>query len=103
MARSAARSRGFMVASTFTAAPAITGTAQVGQTLTGSNGTIAGGTFASRRWLRDGAAISGATGATYVVQAADVGKRITQEVTATVTATGGKVSKLSAPTAIVIA
>lgn len=103
MPRSAARSRGFVVVSTFTAAPAITGTAQVGQTLTGSNGTIAGGAFASRQWLRDGSPISGATAATYVVQAADVGKRITQEVTATVTATGGKVSKLSGPTAIVIA
>ncbi len=103
MARSARRSRGFMVVSTFTAAPAITGAAQVGQTLTGSNGTIAGGVFASRRWFRDGVVIAGATAATYVVQAADVGKRISQEVTATVTATGGNVSKLSATTAIVIA
>ncbi|MFX4086162.1 hypothetical protein ACKU27_13775 [Sphingobium yanoikuyae] len=103
MARSAARSRGFMVTSTFTAAPAITGTAQVGQTLTASNGTIVGGTFASRRWIRDGVAISGATGPTYVVQAADIGRQIWQEVTATVTKTGGRVSRFSAPTAIVIA
>lgn len=103
MARSAERSRGFMVTSTFTAAPAITGTAQVGQTLTGSDGTIVGGTFASRRWLRDGVAISGATAATYVVQAADVGKQIWQEVTATVTKTGGKVSRFSSPTTVVIA
>ncbi|WP_020486586.1 hypothetical protein [Sphingomonas melonis] len=103
MARSAARSRGFMETSTFTVSPAITGTAQVGQTLTASDGTIAGGAFASRRWFRDGAAISGATAATYVVQAADVGKRISQETTATVTGTGGKVSKRSAPTAVVIA
>lgn len=103
MARSAARSRGFMVVSTFTAAPAITGTPQVGQVLTGSDGTIAGGTFASRRWLRDGAAISGATAGTYVVQASDIGKQIWQEVTATVTATGGKVSRFSKPTAAVIA
>jgi hypothetical protein len=92
-----------MVVSTFTTLPTITGTAQVGQTLTGTTGTIVGGTFTSRRWLRDGVAISGATAATYVVQAADVGKRISQEVTATVTATGGKVSRLSAMTAIVIA
>jgi len=103
VARSAARSRGFMVRSTFTAAPAVTGAAQVGQTLTGTNGTIAGGVFAGRRWFRDGSAITGATGATYVVQAADVGKRISQEVTATVTSTGGKVSQRSAPTAVVIA
>jgi len=92
-----------MVASTFTAAPAITGTAQVGQTLTGGNGTIAGASFTSRRWFRDGSPITAATGATYVVQAADVGKRISQEVTATVTSTGGKVSQRSAPTAAVIA
>ena len=101
MGRSAARLRGYIVASTFTAAPTITGNAQVGQTLTASNGTIVGGAFASRRWIRDGVAIPGATGATYVVQADDVGKRIWQEVTATVTRTGGKVSRLSAPTAIV--
>lgn len=36
----------------------------------------------SYRWLRDGAAISGATSATYVLAAADLGKVITVEVTA---------------------
>lgn len=102
MARSAQRSRGYMVVATFTAAPAITGTAQVGQTLTATNGTIVGGAFSSRRWFRDDSPISGATGATYVVQAGDVGKKITQEVTALLTP-GGTVTKLSAPTATVIA
>lgn len=92
-----------MVVSTFTVAPAITGVAQVGQTLTASDGTITGGAFASRRWFRDGGAISGATAPTYVVQVADVGKHISQEVTATITNTGGKVAIRSAPTATVIA
>ncbi|MEG3153005.1 hypothetical protein U1769_24190 [Sphingomonas sp. ZT3P38] len=91
-----------MVVTTFTVAPVITGTAQVGQTLTATNGTIVGGAFAGRRWFRDGSPISGATASTYVVQAGDLGKKVTQEVTALLT-TGGRVTKLSAPTATVIA
>lgn len=70
---------------TNTVAPAITGTTVVGQTLTASNGTWTGTatiTYA-RQWKRDGVAISGATGATYVLVAGDVGKTITVTVTAT--------------------
>lgn len=82
MARSARRSRGFMCVPEFTVGPSITGTAQVGQELTGASGTISRGTVASRQWLRDGVDIDGATGATYVVQEADVGAVITFAVTA---------------------
>jgi hypothetical protein len=78
---SAQRLRAFACSPTFTAVPAITGTAQVGQTLTGSSGTFRAGSVSARRWLRNGTAISGATGATYVVQADDVGARITFDVT----------------------
>jgi len=85
-------------------APAVTGTAQVGQTLTVSTGTWvpASGTSFTRKWYRDGVEISGQTGTTYVAQAGDVGKRITARVTATKTGYGNR-SVLSAPTAPVIA
>lgn len=83
MGRSARRSRGFMCAPAFIVTPSITGVAQVGQTLTGSSGTVRNGTVSARRWLRNGVAIAGATAATYVLQVGDVGARITFEVTAT--------------------
>lgn len=91
------------VAPTNSVLPAITGTAQVGQTLTSTTGTWAGTptpTFA-RQWEANGAVISGATAATYVPVAGDVGKLITVVVTATNPA--GVVSKQSAATAAVIA
>ena len=52
----------------------ITGTLQVGQTLTAAPSP--GWKFTSGQWNRDGVAISGATGLTYVLQAADAGKTI---------------------------
>lgn len=104
MARSARRSRGFMCVPAFTAAPSISGTAQSGQTLTGASGTIVRGSVSSRVWRRDGVAIAGATGATYVLQPADVGKVITFAVTAAGTLnSANKVTAVSAPTATVIA
>lgn len=104
MGRSACRSRGFMCAPAFTAKPSITGTAQVGQTLTGASGTIRNGTASARRWLRNGAAISGATAPTYVVQASDVGAKITFEVTATnALNTANTIKSVSVETATVIA
>jgi hypothetical protein len=66
-----------------TALPSITGTARVGSTLTGTNGTWTGSPTFSRVWLADGVAISGATGTTYVLKAAELGKVITLRVTAT--------------------
>jgi TP901-1 family phage major tail protein len=77
-----------------TVAPAITGTTTVGQTLTTTNGTWAGDatiTYA-RQWQRGNVAdhndpswtnITSATNLTYVLQAADSGKRIRCVVTAT--------------------
>lgn len=81
MGRSASRSRGYMCVPTITGSPSITGTAQSGETLTGVDGTAVNGTVLSRQWRRDGAAIVGATGTTYVLQPTDVGGRITLAVT----------------------
>lgn len=104
MARSARRSRGFMCAPAFTVAPSITGTAQVGQTLTGASGTVRNGGVSARRWLRGGVAIAGATAATYVVQAGDVGAKITYEVTAANSLNSANtVTAVSTETATVIA
>lgn len=85
-----------------TVAPAITGTAQVGQLLTVSNGTWTGTptpTY-SYQWNRAGVVIVGAEAATYTPTASDVGSTIT----ATVTAhnIGGDVSTTSAATAAVV-
>ncbi len=68
-----------------TVAPTITGTATVGQTLTGANGTWTGKEtpVLTRQWRRGGVAISGATAATYLLAAPDVGAAITFAVTGT--------------------
>ncbi|WP_081685717.1 LamG-like jellyroll fold domain-containing protein [Candidatus Solirubrobacter pratensis] len=74
-----------------TTAPAITGVAETGQTLTCSTGTWANSPSAyAFQWKRAGAVISGATANAYALQVADQG----QPVTCTVTATnaGGSVS-----------
>lgn len=86
-----------------TVAPAITGTAQVGQTLTSTTGTWTGKEtpVLKRQWRAAGVAIPGATGATYVPVVGDVGKAITVAVTGENWA--GKVSAVSAATAAVIA
>lgn len=65
-------------------APAITGTATQGQTLTVSNGTWSNtpDTYA-RIWKRDGVVIPGETGTTYLLALADVGAVITASVVAT--------------------
>ena len=93
-----------MCVARFTAAPSISGTAQNGQTLTGASGTIANGAVSGRQWKRNGVNIVGATSATYVLQAADIGTAITFEVTATATLRSINLTKAtSAPTATVIA
>lgn len=92
-----------LVAPANTVAPAITGTARVGQTLTGTNGTWTGTpapTYA-RQWKADGANISGATASTYTLTSAELGKAITLAVTATNAA--GSADATSAPTAAVTA
>lgn len=79
-----------ITAQTFTApvntvAPAITGTAQEGQTLTSSTGTWTGNptpTY-SYQWKRNGSNIGSATNSTYTLVTADVGQSIKCTVTAT--------------------
>jgi hypothetical protein len=68
-----------------TAAPIVSGTAKVGQTLTCSEGmwTNPAPTSYAYRWLRDGVAIGGAESSTYTVTSADEGHGISCEVTAT--------------------
>lgn len=83
-------------------APAISGTAQVGQTLTVSAGTWAGGGITyTRQWRRGATNIAGATGTTYVPQVADIGAAITCRVTATNNA--GSLTVTTAATSNVIA
>lgn len=89
-----------------TAPPAISGTAQVGSTLTASQGTWSGNptkyTYAWNRCDSKGnncAAISGATSSTYTVTAADAGTTLRVAVTASNST--GSTTATSAPTASV--
>lgn len=71
-----------------TGRPTISGTMERGETLTASLGTTADldgfdAGAATWQWLRDGTAISGATGATYTLGLADIGARISVEVSFT--------------------
>ena len=68
-----------------TAVPSISGSPAVGQTLTCNPGTWTGAPSPtlSFQWLRDGQAITGESGATYNVVAADAGHALTCRVTAT--------------------
>lgn len=83
--------------------PSITGTARVGETLTGDDGEWTGtpAPTLTRQWFADGGEIEGATGATYVPVAGDIGKEITLTVTANSPA--GTASATSEPTAAVTA
>jgi hypothetical protein len=87
-----------------TVLPAITGTAQQGQTLTAGAGTWSNTPTFTYQWLScSGAtctAIAGATSTTYVPVAADVGKTI--EVQVTGTNTFGTAAASSAQTAAVV-
>lgn len=85
-----------------TVRPAITGTAQVGQTLTSTTGTWKGtGITYGRRWTADNVTIPAATGVTYVPVVGDVGKVIRVVVSAT--NSSGTADSTSNPTAAVIA
>jgi hypothetical protein len=64
-------------------APTITGTAAVGSTLKSSTGTWnPKATAFTYQWAAGGTPIDGATGSTYVIKAADLGKRLSVSVTA---------------------
>lgn len=67
----------------WTSRPRVSGTPQVGQTLTASRGTwvLPGGTY-SYQWLADGTAIPGATGTTYTPTSDEIGDQISVRVTA---------------------
>jgi hypothetical protein len=68
------------------AIPTITGTPRVGTMLSADAGTwTPATTVKSFAWLRDGAPIPGATGASYVATATDRGHRLTVRVTGTAT------------------
>jgi hypothetical protein len=90
-----------------TAAPTISGTPQVGQTLTANNGTWSSDTAPtySYQWQRCNSAgascvaITGATAQTYTVQTADVGA--TLRVVVTATNPTGSTAATSAQTAVV--
>jgi hypothetical protein len=66
-----------------TTAPALTGTAVVGQTLGCSQGSWSHEpTYLTYQWTRSGTVITGQTGTTYTLQTADLGSSITCSVTA---------------------
>ena len=66
--------------------PTITGKAQVGEKLTASpGGWQPGSAQLAYQWLRDGKPISGATAATYVVAALDAAKKLSLQVTGSLT------------------
>ncbi|MGI8570579.1 MAG: hypothetical protein ACR2KT_16805 [Methylocella sp.] len=82
--------------------PVISGVAQVGQTLTATNGTWANSpTSFTYQWNRAGAAISGATASSYVPVVADIGNTLTVSVIAS-NASGPSSPATSAATAAVI-
>jgi bacillolysin len=64
-------------------APTVQGTPTVGATLTADPGRWTRSRVQSLRWYADGVPIAGASGTSYVVQTADLGKRISVRVTAT--------------------
>ncbi|SDE11565.1 glycoside hydrolase family 3 N-terminal domain-containing protein [Nocardioides lianchengensis] len=69
---------------TSTSAPTVRGSAVAGGRLVATAGTWSvAGTTASYRWLRDGSVVPGATSASYLLGAADVGHRLRVRVTAT--------------------
>lgn len=81
-------------APSWSVAPSISGVAQIGQMLTGHDGTISNGTISGRQWRRNGSAISGATASTYLLTSADLDALITYHATAT--GAGGTSSATSA-------
>jgi hypothetical protein len=59
-----------------TVAPSVSGTTNVGETLTGTPGTWSGSPVLTYQWRRDGVDIGGETGLTYLLADADFGTMI---------------------------
>ena len=71
--------------------PTISGTAQVGSTLSEADGPwTPGDVTITRQWYRGGVPISGATGSTYTLTDADAGKAVWVKVTANKSGYDGK-------------
>lgn len=88
---------GYLPTPLISAAPAITGTANVGQVITLSNGTWIGGPLSyAYAWYRNGVALAGQTANTYTLVAGDKDKEITGGVVAT-NANGSSAQSRSAP------
>lgn len=85
---------------TLTPTPVLSGTIQVGNTITANIGTWDASTVKTNRWLRDGVAIAGATGTTYVLGADDVGKIVSFEVTSTKTSFQNEVRSAALSSAV---
>lgn len=85
----------------FQGVPTISGTKQVGQTLTATPPTIIDDDTLAYQWARDGVDIGGATANTRVLAGPDQGKKMTVRVTAT--NEHGSTSATSAETVPVIA
>jgi hypothetical protein len=68
-----------------TAPPEVSGTAKAGETLQVTSGSWPAAPRYTYQWLRDGRTITGATGRSYQLAAADAGHRIAARVTATST------------------
>jgi hypothetical protein len=66
-----------------TATPTISGRTKVGRRLSVSVGDWMPDTTITKRWLRNGRNITGATGTTYKLKSADRGKRVSVRVTVT--------------------
>ena len=87
-----------------TVLPVITGTAQVGQTLSGSDGTWTNTpTIFTYRWLANGVEIGGATANTFLLTSAQLGAVITFEVTAYNTGGSGTPTTSAATDAVIAA
>ena len=104
-------SSGAIIAPSLVSPPVISGTTQVGQTLTATPGVwLNSPTSFGRQWRRDGAAITGAEDSTYQLVTADIGAIITIAVTASnaagaaaqpaVSAGVGPVQAATAPTPV---
>lgn len=86
-----------------TTLPSISGFAQEGTTLVGDDGVwLNSPTSFNRQWLRDGVAINGAVGTSYMLAAADIGHVITYRVTG-INALGTGETVTSAATATIVA